>query len=88
MFYLNSSIVVMLTQKGIEGHEWPISFMGSSLQGLELTYLAIGKQAYVVYKAVKYFRPYLLKSHIIIFVPHPAVRTLYVQQELGEKRAS
>jgi len=43
---------------------------------------------YVVYNVVKYFRPYLLKSHTTIFVPHPTVRILLVQQELGEKRAN
>ena len=59
--------------------------MSASMQGTELNYPAIEKQAYVVYKVVKHFRPYLLKSHCTIFVPHPAVRSLLVQQELGER---
>lgn len=43
---------------------------------------------YAVYKVVKHFRRNLLINHCIIFVPHPAVRLLFVQQELGERRVS
>ena len=42
----------------------------------------------MVYKAVKHFRPYILKNHVTVFVPHPAVRSLFVQQELGERRGN
>ncbi len=60
--------------------------MSSSLKGRELSYPTINKQAYVVYKELKYFRPYILKAHNIVFVPRSAVRTLFVQQELCGKR--
>lgn len=43
------------------------------------------KQDYSVYKAVKHFRPYLLKNRCVIFVPHPTVRSLLFQQEFGER---
>jgi len=46
------------------------------------------KQAYAVFKAVKYFRPFLLKTHTKIIVPFPAVRNLLVQKYVGEKRAN
>lgn len=46
------------------------------------------KQVYVVYKVVKHFRPHLLKNHFIVFVPHPIVRALLFQQELGERRVN
>lgn len=46
------------------------------------------KQAYAVFKAVKYFRPFLLKTHTKIIVPFPAVRNLLVQKDVGEKRAN
>lgn len=51
-------------------------------------YHTIDKQAYPMYKALKNFRPYLLKNHCIVFIPHLAVRTLLVQQELGEQHAN
>ena len=40
-----------------------------------------------VFKAVKHFRPYLLKSKMKVIVPYPSVRNLLVQKYLGEKRA-
>ena len=52
----------MLTQKEDGGDEYPISFMSTGLQGYELNYLAIDKKAYVVFKAVKQFKPYILKN--------------------------
>ena len=61
--------------------------MSASMQGPELKYPSIEKQAYVVYKVVKHFRPYLLKNHCIVFVTHPTVHTLLAQQGLGEQCA-
>lgn len=80
--------MVIVTQKDNEGNEWPISFMSIRLQGSYLNYLTIDKQACVVYKVVNQFRPYLLKSHMIIYVPHLAIKTHFLQQELGEKRVN
>ena len=62
--------------------------MSTGLQGAELNYLAIDKQSYAVFKAVKQFRPYILKNRTKIIVPHPAVRSLFVQKELGERRGN
>jgi len=71
IFASNPSLAVVLKQKNDEGKKQPLSFMSVGLQGFELNYLTIDKQAYEKYKTVKDFRPYLLKSHLIIFVPHP-----------------
>ena len=60
--------------------------MGSSFKGEELNYPILDQQEYVVFKAVKHFRSYLLKFRTKIIVPYPAVRNLLVQKELGEKR--
>ena len=79
-FASDHSIVVVLTQKN-EGDEFSISFMGTSLQGAELKYPAINKQAFMVFKVVKHFYPYLLRSHAKIIVPHSAVRALLIQKE-------
>ena len=40
-----------------------------------------------MFKAVKHFRPYLLKSKTKVIVPFSAIRNSLVQKELGEKRA-
>ena len=63
----------MLTQKEEGGDEFPISFMSNGLQGVELNYPAIDKQAYAVFKAIKQFRPYILKNRTKLVVPHIAV---------------
>ena len=62
--------------------------MSTSLQGDELNYLAVDKQAYAIFKALKQFRPYILKNHTKVIVPHPAVWSLFVQKELGERRGN
>jgi hypothetical protein len=80
--------VVVLTQKNVENNEVPIAFMISSFKGVELNYPVVYRKAYVVFKEVKHFRSYLLKSRTKVIVPYPAVRNLLVQKELGEKRAN
>jgi hypothetical protein len=62
--------------------------MSTNLQGPELNYPSIEKHAYVVYKAVKHFRSYILKNHTKVIVPHPVVRSLFTQQEMGERRGN
>lgn len=88
IFTFDTSLAIILTQKDDQDKEQPISFMSVRLQGPELNYPAINKHAYVVYKAVKHFRPYLLNNHVIIFMPHPIVRSLFVQQELDERKVN
>eukprot|EP00253_Pinus_taeda_P004214 PITA_04214 len=81
------SCAAVLTQKDEGNDENLISFMSASMQGPEVNYPSIEKQDYAVYKAVKHFRPYLLKNHCIFFLPHQAVRTLLVQKELDDRLA-
>ena len=84
----NSSYAAVLTQLNDHNLEAPISFFSSNLQGAELNYSQVEKQAFAVFKAVKHYRPFLLKSHTKIIVPFSAVRQLLIQRELGEKRAN
>ena len=58
--------------------------MSIGLEEAELNYPVVDKQAYAVFKAVKQFRPYILKNRTRVIVPHPVVRSLFVQKELGE----
>ena len=52
-FASDDSVAVVLTQKEDGGDEFPISFMSTGLQGAELNYSAIDKQAYAIFKVVK-----------------------------------
>ena len=83
-FPFDHSIVVVLTQKNEEGEEFPVSFMSTYLPGDEQKYLAINKQAFAVFKVVNHLRPYLLRSHTKIIVPHSSVKALLIQKEPGD----
>ena len=87
-FASDQSLVAVLTQKDDDNNEAPVSFMSTNLQGAELNYPAIDKQAYEVYKAVKHFIYYILKNHTKVIVPHPTVQSLFTQQEMGERRGN
>ena len=86
-FATENSYAAVLTQKNDEGSEVPIYFLSSTFKNAELKYSEIDKQAFTVFKAVKYFTAYLIKSKTKVIVPYTAVRNLLVQKELGEKRA-
>jgi hypothetical protein len=85
-FASDRSYAVVLTQKNAENNEVPIAFMSLAFKGTKLNYPAVDQQDYVVFKEVKNFQSYLLKSRTKIIVPYPAVKNLLVQKELGEKR--
>ena len=87
-FAYDHSYATVLTQKNDENNEVPIAFMSSAFKGGELNYPTVDQKAYAVFKAVKHFQSYLLKSRTKVIVPYPAVRNLLVQKELGEKRAN
>jgi hypothetical protein len=87
-FSSDIAFVVVLTQKNSEGDEFPMDFMSSGLQGVEINYPEVDKHAYAVFKVVKHFRPFLLKSKTKVIVPYLAVRNLLVQRDLAEKRAN
>jgi hypothetical protein len=72
-FASDQSLAAVLTQKDDDNNEALVSFMSTNLQGDELNYPTVDKQAYAVYKAVKHFRSYILKNHTKVIVPHPAV---------------
>ena len=74
--------MAILTQKYQEHNEKSLGF-----QGIELKYPEINKRAYVVFKLVKYFKTYLLKSNTKVIVPYPAIRNVLVKNNLGEKIA-
>ena len=87
-FPSDHSIVAVLTQKNEDREEFLVSFMSTGLQGAELRYPTIDKQAFAVFKVVKHFHPYLLRSHTKIIVPHTMVKALLIQKELGDRRGN
>eukprot|EP00253_Pinus_taeda_P030951 PITA_30951 len=72
-FASEKSYAAILTQANQEKAEAPIAFFSSNLQGAELNYSNMEKQAYAVFKAIKYFRPFLLKTHTKVIVPFLAI---------------
>jgi hypothetical protein len=87
-FSSDQSLVAVLTQKDDKNDEAPISFMSTNLQGPDINYPTIEKHDYAVYKEVKHFRAYILKNHTKVIVPHPVVRSLFTQHEMGERRGN
>eukprot|EP00253_Pinus_taeda_P006896 PITA_06896 len=87
-FASDRSYAAILTQANQEKEKAPIALFSSNLQGAELNYSDVEKQTYVVFKAIKYFRPFLLKTHTKLIVSFPVVRKLLVQKDVGEKRAN
>jgi hypothetical protein len=85
-FTSDHSLAEFFTQKNEQGNECPISFMRNGLQGAELNYPLVDKQAFSFHKEIKQFRSYILKNQNKVIVPHPKVRSLFVPRELGEKR--
>eukprot|EP00253_Pinus_taeda_P012670 PITA_12670 len=84
----DSSYATVLTQINDHNLEAPISFFSSNFQGAELNYSEVEKQTFAVYKAIKHYKPFLLKAHTKVIVPFSAVRQLLIQRELDEKRAN
>ena len=52
-FSLENTLTTMLTQKRELEDEYPISFISTRLQGVELNHLAMEKQVYAVFKEAK-----------------------------------
>jgi hypothetical protein len=78
----------VLTQKDEQGDENLVMFMSTGLQGDELNYPLMEKQAFVVHEEIKQFRSYILKNHTKFIVPHLEVRSLFVKKELGERQGN
>jgi hypothetical protein len=86
-FSSNIAFVVVLTQKNLEGDKFLVAFMSSGLQGVELNYPEVDKHAYVVFKVVKHFRPFLLKSKTKVIVLYPACQKSPSTKRLSRKKS-
>eukprot|EP00253_Pinus_taeda_P028002 PITA_28002 len=68
-FASDHTITVVLLQKDGQGNEIPIAFFSRALRDAPLKYQIMEKQEYALVKAIKYFRIYILYSHVIAYVP-------------------
>ncbi len=84
----DTSYAAVLTQINDQNIDAPISFFSSNIQGAELNYSEVENQAFTVFKFIKHFRSFLLKTHTKIIALFSAVRQLLNQREVGEKRAN
>ena len=80
-------MAAVLLQKNDRGEEQPIAFFSKILRDGELKYNIMEKQAYALVKALKYFRIYLLHSHIMAYVPSNVAKSILTQPNPEGKRA-
>jgi hypothetical protein len=78
--------VIVLLQNNEEGFEHPIFFFSKSIRDAKLRYNILEKQAYVMVKALKSFRTYVLHSRIIAYVPTSSVKDILVQSDSDGRR--
>lgn len=67
-------------------HERPIAFFSRTVRDAALKYNIIEKQALALVKALKYFRIYILHSHILGYVPNVAIKDILVQTDPEGRR--
>eukprot|EP00253_Pinus_taeda_P026614 PITA_26614 len=84
-FASEHTLAAVLMQKR-EGVERPIAFFSRIIRDGALNYNIIEKQALALIKALKYFRVYILHSHVLAYVPSAAVKDVLVQTELEGRR--
>jgi len=75
-FALEHTIADVLLQKDDQGCEKPIAFFSKAIRDAPLKYKIMEKQAFALVKAIKYFRVYILYSHVIAYVPNVVVKDI------------
>ena len=73
------TIAGVLLQKNSQNDEKPIAFFSKVLRYGELKYGIMEKQAYALVKSLKYFKVYVLHSHIVLYVPNNVVKSILTQ---------
>lgn len=61
-------------------------FFSITIKDAALKYNIIEKQAFALVKALKYFRVYILHSHIFDYVPNAAVKDVLVKTDPEGRR--
>ena len=74
-----------MLQRNSHNVEQP-AFFSKVLRDGELKYDIMEKQAHALVKSLKYFRVYVLHSHIIAYVPSNVVKSILMQRDPEGKR--
>ena len=77
-FASEHTMAAVLMQKR-DQHEKPIAFFSQTIRDAALNYNIIEKKALTLVKALKYFRVYILHSHILSYVPNAVVKDVLVK---------
>ena len=85
-FASEHTIVAVLLQKNDKDFEQPITFFSKALRDAPLKYNIMEKQSFALVKAIKYFRVYILYSHIVVYVPNVVVKDILIQDRPDGKR--
>ena len=86
-FAFEHTIVGVLLQKNEDGYEQPISFFNKTLRDAPLKYSILEKWTFALIKALKYFKVYIIHSHIVAYVPSVAVKDILTQPDPEGRRA-
>lgn len=84
-FASENTIASIFLQNNDEGVERPIAFFSNALQGDELKYTIMEKQAFSLVKETKVFKPYILSSKVVAYVPHIMVKDILSEMEVSRK---
>ena len=79
-------VATVILHKNNEGFEQPIAFFNKAIRDAALKYNIMEEQAFGLIKAIKYFRVYILHSHIISYVPNSMVKDVLTQDGPDGKR--
>lgn len=85
-FASEHTIGVVLLQKNDQGYEQTIAFFRNALRDAPLKYNIMEKQALDLVKTIKYFKVYILYSHIVAYVPNSVVKDILTQDGPDGKR--
>lgn len=84
-FASRHTIASLLLQKDDQGCEKPISFFSKALRDASINYKIMEKQTFVLVKAIKNFRFYILYSYVIAYEPNFVVKYILTQNGIEEK---
>jgi len=84
-FASEHTMAAVLMQKR-DQHEKPIAFFSRTIRDAALKYNIIENQALSLVKALKYFRVYILHSHILAYVPNVVVKDVLMKTDPEGRR--
>lgn len=84
-FASEHSCARIVTQKKDKENERPMAFMSCPLKKDKLNYSNLDKYSFSIINVVKKFHHCIIRSKVYAIVPDPMIKTLLMQNELGER---